>query len=92
MCLGIPAQVVEITDEANNLAWVEIAGVRRISNLTCIVDESHPINTCVGDWVLLHVGFAMSRMDEAEAAKTLQLLTELGEAQQQLDEMWTSGT
>ena len=92
MCLGIPAQVVEITDEANNLAWVEIAGVRRIANLTCIVDESHPINSCVGDWVLLHVGFAMSRMDEAEAAKTLQLLTELGEAQQQLDEMWTSGT
>ena len=83
---------VEITDIANNLAWVEIAGVRRMANLTCIVDGSHPIEKCVGDWVLLHVGFAMSRMDEAEAANTLQLLTELGEAQQQLDEMWTSGT
>jgi len=92
MCLGIPARVVEVTEEANNLAWVEIAGIRRIANLTCIVDELHPINSCVGDWVLLHVGFAMSRMDEAEAAKTLQLLTELGEAQQQLDEMWTAET
>lgn len=92
MCLGIPAKVVEITDPANNLGWVEIAGVRRMANLTCIVDASHPIDSCVGDWVLLHVGFAMSRMDEAEAAKTLRLLTELGEAQQQLDEMWTSGS
>ena len=63
-----------------------------MANLTCIVDGSHPIEKCVGDWVLLHVGFAMSRMDETEAAKTLELLTELGEAQQQLDEMWTSGT
>jgi hydrogenase expression/formation protein HypC len=92
MCLGIPAKVVEITDESNNLAWVDVAGVRRISNLTCIVDEAHPIKSCLGDWVLLHVGFAMSRIDEEEAAKTLRLLTELGEAQQQLDEMWTSGT
>lgn len=92
MCLGIPAQVVEITDQANKLAWVEIAGVRRMANLACIVDESHPIETCLGDWVLLHVGFAMSRMDETEAAKTLELLTELGEAQQQLDEMWASGS
>ena len=92
MCLGIPAQVVEITDAANKLAWVDVAGVRRLSNIACVVDESHPIESCVGDWVLLHVGFAMSRIDEAEAARTLELLTELGEAQQQLDEMWMSGS
>ena len=47
----------------------------------------HPPESCVGDWVLLHVGFAMSRIDEAEAAETLRILTELGEAQAELDAM-----
>lgn len=92
MCLGIPAKVVEITDADNKLAWVEVAGVRRQASLACIVDDEHPIDACIGDWVLLHVGFAMSRIDEEEAAKTLDLLTELGEAQQELDDMLRSGT
>ena len=56
-------------------------------NIICIVDDAHPPEACVGDWVLLHVGFAMSRIDEAEAAETLRVLTELGEAQAELDAM-----
>ena len=74
MCLGIPGQIVEITDEENKLAMVSVSGVKRQVNITCIVDDSHPIESCVGDWVLIHVGFAMSRIDEAEADKTMELL------------------
>ena len=85
MCLGIPGQIVEITDEDNKLAIVNVSGVKRLINITCIVDETHPPQSCVGDWVLMHVGFAMSRIDEEEAAKTLELLTELGEAQREMD-------
>ena len=79
MCLGIPGKVVAITDPARKLGLVEVAGVRREINLACIVDEAHPVASCVGDWVLVHVGFAMSRIDEREAEATLALLTELGE-------------
>ena len=56
-------------------------------NVTCIVDESHPIETCIGDWVLIHVGFAMARIDEAEAAETLKVLTQIGEMQDEIDAM-----
>jgi hydrogenase expression/formation protein HypC len=81
MCLGIPAQIVRIDDAERMLATAEIAGVRRQINIICIVDAEHPPESCVGDWVLLHVGFAMSRIDEAEAAETLRLLAEFGELQ-----------
>ena len=56
-------------------------------NLACVVDDDHPIASCVGDWVLVHVGFAMSRIDEREAAATLALLAELGEAQAEMEAM-----
>ena len=79
MCLGIPAQIVRIDDAERMLATAEVGGVRRQVNIICIVDEQHPVDACVGDWVLLHVGFAMSRIDEAEAEATLRVLTELGE-------------
>jgi hydrogenase expression/formation protein HypC len=79
MCLGIPGRIVAITDPARMLGLVEVAGVRREINLACIVDEDHPVAGCVGDWVLMHVGFAMSRIDECEAEATLALLAELGE-------------
>jgi len=84
MCLGIPGQIVAVTDEENQLAMVNVAGVKRAINISCIVNEDHPPLSCVGDWVLVHVGFAMSRIDEEEAIKTLQLLTELGEMQAEL--------
>ena len=91
MCLGIPGRIVKIDDEANMLAIVDVGGVRRKVNIACIVDEEHPVSSCVGDWVLIHVGFAMSRLDEAEAAETLRILTELGEAQTELEAMRLSG-
>jgi len=87
MCLGIPGQIVKISDADNQLGVVNVSGVRREINLACVVDDDHPIDSCVGDWVLVHVGFAMSRIDEDEAARTLEVLTELGEMQQELEAM-----
>jgi hydrogenase expression/formation protein HypC len=79
MCLGIPAQITRIDDAEKMLATAEVGGVRRQVNIICIVDDEHPAESCVDDWVLLHVGFAMSRIDAAEAEATLRILTELGE-------------
>ncbi|MBU6450376.1 MAG: HypC/HybG/HupF family hydrogenase formation chaperone [Cyanobacteria bacterium REEB67] len=87
MCLGIPGQIVEIVDAEKKLAKADVSGVKRQINIACIVDENHPVESCVGDWVLIHVGFAMGRIDEAEAKLTMQLLIELGEAQQEMDAM-----
>ena len=74
MCLGIPGRIVRIDDPAKKLATADVAGVKRQVNLACIPDAA------VGDWVLIHVGFAMARLDERQAAETLQILKELGEA------------
>lgn len=79
MCVCIPAQVMAITDAANRLALVSVGSATREVSLACIVDDAHPVESCVGDWVLVHVGFAMSRIDEAEARKTLELLAALGD-------------
>jgi len=91
MCLGIPGSIVRIDDAENMLATVDVCGVRRLINISCIVDDEHPVESCVGDWVLVHVGFAMSRIDAAEAAETLRILTELGEAQAELESMTAAG-
>ena len=87
MCLGIPGQIVTIDDLSRKLATVEISGIKRQVNIACIVNEAHPVDSCVGDWVLVHVGFAMSRIDEDEAAATLKILVELGEAQAEIEAM-----
>lgn len=87
MCLGIPGQIVKISDVDNQLGVVNVSGVKREINLACVVGEDHPIESCVGEWVLVHVGFAMSRIDEDEAVRTLEVLTELGEMQQELEAM-----
>lgn len=87
MCLGIPGQIVAIDDAERKLATVSVAGIRRQVNIACIVDAAHPVERCVGDWVLVHVGFAMARIDETEAAETLRLLNEIGEAQDELAAM-----
>ena len=84
MCLGIPGRIIEITSSVNKLATVEVMGVRREINIACIVNDEHPLASCVGDWVLVHVGFAMSRIDEKEAQLTLEVLHMLGEAQAEL--------
>ncbi|MGK7920608.1 MAG: HypC/HybG/HupF family hydrogenase formation chaperone [Trichodesmium sp.] len=77
MCLGIPGQITEITNAEHKLAMVSISGVKREVNIACIVDEEHPVESCIGDWVLVHVGFAMNRLDEEEATETLKLLQEV---------------
>ncbi|GJL64525.1 MAG: hydrogenase assembly chaperone [Nitrospirales bacterium] len=92
MCLGIPGQIVEIDDKEQKLAIVDVGGVRRQVNIACIVDDEHPPASCVGDWVLVHVGFAMSRIDEEEAERTIKLLTEMGEVQAELQAMRESNT
>jgi len=79
MCLGIPGQIIEINDPIKKLATVDVSGVKRQVNIACIVDEQHPTESCIGDWVLVHVGFAMNRINEKEAADTLQLLQEMAE-------------
>lgn len=91
MCLGIPGQIVEIVDVAGQLALADVGGVRREVNVAFIVDQDHPVAACVGDWVLVHVGFAMVRIDEDEAAATLALLREMGEYQSEIDRMSAAG-
>jgi len=79
MCLGIPGEIVEITDIENKLATVNISGVKRQVNIACIVDEEHSVESCMGEWVLVHVGFALNRLDPEEAAETLQMLREMAD-------------
>jgi len=85
MCLGIPGQIVAITDAERLMALAEVSGVRRAVNVACVAEG--PLEELVGHWVLIHVGFAMSRIDEEEAAKTLEALRDLGEAQETLAQM-----
>lgn len=80
MCLAIPGKIVEIVDEENQIAKVEVGGVRRNIN-TGMLDE-----TRVGDYVLIHVGFAMSKIDEHEAAETLRALQEMGAYEPELND------
>lgn len=79
MCLGIPGKIIAIHNAENRLGTVDVNGVQRVVNLACIVNEQRPIESCVGDWVLVHVGFAMARINEQEASLTLDLLKSLGE-------------
>jgi hydrogenase expression/formation protein HypC len=90
MCLGIPGRIVQVTDPDNQLALVDVSGVKREVNVACIVEDDHPVEATVGDWVLVHVGFAMSRIDPDEAEATLAILAELGEVQAELDAMQAS--
>jgi hydrogenase expression/formation protein HypC len=76
MCLGIPGQILEFVDDANDIAKVEVSGVRRNVNVGLL----RPEGIGPGDWVLVHVGFAMSKIDELEAKETLALLRQLGDA------------
>jgi len=76
MCLGIPGEVVEFLPGQPDLARVDVSGVRRVINVGLLADE--PLTT--GDWVLIHVGFALSRIDEQEAAAALEFLEGIGQA------------
>ena len=77
MCLAIPGRIVEVVDEANSLAKVDVAGVQRNVNVGLLDAVG------AGDWVLIHVGFALSKVDEEEAQATLALLVQMGEAYEQ---------
>jgi hydrogenase expression/formation protein HypC len=76
MCLGIPGQIVEIVDDANSIAKVDVSGVKR--NVSVVLVRPDGIEP--GDWVLIHVGFAMSKIDEAEAQETMKALQLMGQA------------
>lgn len=76
MCLGIPGQVVEVVERDRHIATVDVGGVRRKVNIGLLSEEGID----VGDWVLIHVGFALSKIDEREASATLSFLEGLGQA------------
>ena len=89
MCLAIPGQVVQIVDEGNRLAKVEVAGVQRTVNIGLL--DGRDGGAVPGDWVLIHVGFALSVVDEDEARATLRLLEQMGaEYEQELEELKAS--
>jgi hydrogenase expression/formation protein HypC len=86
MCLAIPGQVIELVDADRQLAAVDVAGVRRKVNVAMLADVAP------GDWVLIHVGFALSKVDEEEALATHRLLVQMGQAyEQELAELRASG-
>jgi hydrogenase expression/formation protein HypC len=82
MCLAIPGKIVEIVDDANRIVKVEVGGVRRNVNVGLL----DPREAEIGAYVLIHVGFAMSRIDENEAEETLRLLRELGSYEEEMNQ------
>jgi hydrogenase expression/formation protein HypC len=91
VCLAIPGQIVEVVDEPNQLARVDVGGVRRIVNIGLLGPGTGGA-AGPGDWVLIHVGFALSKVDEDEARATLRLLEQMGaEYEQELAELQASG-
>ncbi len=78
MCLAIPGRITEFVDEHLRLARVDVAGVQRTVNVGLVDTDERPAQ--IGDWVLIHVGFALSLVDEAEALETLSLLRQMGAA------------
>jgi hydrogenase expression/formation protein HypC len=89
MCLAIPGQVIEVVDDANRLAKVDVAGVQRTVNVGLL--DQGDAGAGPGDWVLVHVGFAISKVDEDEAMATLRLLEGMGaDFEQELEELKSS--
>ncbi|HSA82131.1 MAG TPA: HypC/HybG/HupF family hydrogenase formation chaperone [Geminicoccaceae bacterium] len=90
MCLGVPGRIIEVIDEANRIGLADFDGVRRKVNVICVLDEGQTPSDLIGAWVLVHVGFAMSVIDERQAAETLEILSQLGEMQDELAAMHAS--
>lgn len=86
MCLAIPGKIVEMVDVDNHIAKVDVGGVRRNINIGMLPED----DVHVGDYVLIHVGFAMSKVDEHEAEETLRVLKELGEYQNEFEQFQTT--
>jgi hydrogenase expression/formation protein HypC len=88
MCLAIPGQVLDVVDESHRLARVDVVGVRRTVNIGLLDDPKTGQGVVPGDWVLIHVGFALSKIDEEEAMATHRLLMDMGaEYEQELEEL-----
>lgn len=85
MCLAIPGKIVEMVDAENHIAKVDVSGVKRNVNIGMLDSD-----TRVGDYVLIHVGFAMSKIDEKEAEETLRVLREIGQYDTEVDQFKTS--
>lgn len=83
MCLAIPGRVVELVSGKSDAAIVDVAGVRRKVQLGLLADDMPE----AGDWVLIHVGFAMSKISEFDAAEQMRLLSMLGETEQAMQEV-----
>ena len=81
MCLGIPGQIVEFVDREHHIAKADVSGVRRNVNVGLLTSGEDAVD--VGDWVLIHVGFALSKIDEEEARATREFLEQLGDPYEQ---------
>ena len=89
MCLAIPGQIVEVVDDERRLARVDVAGVRRNVNIGLLDADDGGVGP--GDWVLIHVGFAISQVDEDEARATRRMLERMGEDyERELEELKAS--
>jgi hydrogenase expression/formation protein HypC len=89
VCLAIPGQISEVVDDAHRIARVDVAGVRRSVNIGLLDGDDGGVQP--GDWVLIHVGFAISKVDEEEALATRRLLEGMGaEYEQELAELKAS--
>lgn len=89
MCLAIPGQILEVVDSERQLAKVDVAGVRRNVNIGLLGVDGDSVGA--GDWVLIHVGFAISKVDEEEARSTRDLLVRMGaDYERELEELKTS--
>jgi len=82
MCLAIPGKIVEIVDVDNHIAKVDVSGVKRNVNIGMLESD----DARIGDYVLIHVGFAMSKIDEQQAKETLRLLREIGQYETEMDQ------
>jgi hydrogenase expression/formation protein HypC len=88
LCLAIPGQIIEVVDPANRIARVDVAGVRRNVNIGLLDGDDDGSSAGPGDWVLIHVGFAISQVDEEEALATRSLLEQMGaDYEQELEEL-----
>ena len=81
MCLGIPGQIVEFVEPQHHIAKVDVSGVRRNVNVGLLAADEDAVG--IGDWVLIHVGFALAKIDEEEAAATRAFLETLGDPYEQ---------
>jgi hydrogenase expression/formation protein HypC len=86
MCLAIPGKIIEIVDAENHLAKVEVGGVKRNVNIGMLDEDG----VGIGDYVLIHVGFAMSKIDEKEAEETLRVLNEIGQYEEEFQQFSTT--